>query len=161
MNATKGEAIINSFIAEYVPYVEQDSLFRKGVIISSETGTALAYALTTVQERGRLFIAGSVEVYEGMIIGINNHENDIEVNPCKARHKTNVRMSHAEVTEISLKATLPLTLEFALSFINDDELIEVTPKSIRLRKKLLTDTERVWAKRKNLTAYAKQQMGIE
>ena len=161
MNATKGEAVINSFIAEYVPYTEQDALFRKGVIISSETGTALAYSLTTIQERGRLFISGSTEVYDGMIIGINNHENDIEVNPCKARHKTNVRMSHAEVTEISLKATLPLTLEFALSFINDDELIEVTPKSIRLRKKLLTDTERVWAKRKNLTAYAKQQMGIE
>ena len=161
MNATKGEAIINSFITEYVPYTQQESLFRKGVIISSETGTALAYSLTTIQERGRLFIEGATEVYEGMIIGINNHENDIEVNPCKARHKTNVRMSHAEVTEISLKARLPLTLEFALSFVNDDELIEVTPKSIRLRKKLLTDTERVWAKRKNLTAYAKQQMGIE
>ena len=93
-----------------------------------------------------------------MIIGINNAEDDILVNPCKARHKTNVRMSHAEVTIVSLRATIPLTLEYALSFIGDDELIEVTPKSIRLRKKLLTDTQRTWAKRKTLTVYAQQQM---
>lgn len=158
MNATKGEAIINSFIAEYIPYVKQPELFRKGVIVSSETGTALGYSLTTIQDRGKLFIAGSEPVYEGMVIGINNNEEDIMVNPCKARHKTNVRMSHAEVTIVSLRATIPLTLEYALSFINDDELIEVTPVSIRLRKKLLTDTQRVWAKRKNLTAYAQQQL---
>jgi GTP-binding protein len=96
-----------------------------------------------------------------MIIGINNHEDDMEVNPCKGRKKTNVRMSHAEVTEINLKSTIPLTIEFALSFINDDELIEVTPKSLRLRKKLLSQTERVWSNRKNLTAYAKQQLDKE
>ncbi|MDD3475013.1 MAG: GTP-binding protein [Candidatus Dojkabacteria bacterium] len=158
MNSTKGSALVNSYIKEYVPYTKQEELFRKGVIISMETGTALAYALTTIQERGKLFIKGSTEVYEGMIIGINNHEDDIEVNPCKSRHKTNVRMSHAEVTEINLKATIPLTIEFALSFINDDELIEVTPENIRLRKKLLTQTQRVWANRKNLTAFAKQQL---
>jgi GTP-binding protein len=159
MNVTNGTALINSYIKEYIPYEKQDDLFRKGVIISMESGTALAYALTSIQERGKLFIKGSTEVYEGMIIGINNHEEDLEVNPCKSRHKTNVRMSHAEVTEINLKSTIPLTVEFALSFINDDELIEITPKSIRLRKKLLTQTERTWANRKNLTAYAKQQLG--
>ena len=159
MNATKGEAVINSYISGYIPYVKQPPLFRKGVLISSETGMALGYSLTTIQDRGKLFISGSEQVYEGMIIGINNAEDDIIVNPCKARHKTNVRMSHAEVTIVSLRATIPLTLEYALSFINDDELIEVTPQSIRLRKKLLTDTQRVWAKRKNLTAFAQQQMG--
>ena len=158
MNATKGTALISSYIKEYVPFEKQDDLFRKGVIISMESGTALAYALTSIQERGKLFIKGSTEVYEGMIIGINNHEEDMEVNPCKGRKKTNVRMSHAEVTEINLKSTIPLTIEFALSFINDDELIEVTPKSLRLRKKLLSQTERVWSNRKNLTAYAKQQL---
>jgi GTP-binding protein len=158
MNSTKGTALINSYIKKYIPYEKQENLFRKGVIISMESGTALAYALTTIQERGKLFIKGSTEVYEGMIIGINNHEEDLEVNPCKSRHKTNVRMSHAEVTEINLKSTIPLTIEFALSFINDDELIEVTPKNLRLRKKLLTQTERIWANRKNLTAYAKQQL---
>jgi GTP-binding protein len=112
----------------------------------------------SIQERGKLFITGSTEVYEGMIIGINNHENDLEVNPCKSRKKTNVRMSHAEVTEISLKSPMLLTTEFALSFIKSDELIEVTPKNIRLRKKLLTSTQRVWAKRKNLTEYAKTHL---
>lgn len=161
MNSTKGSALVSSFIKDYIPYKKGDNLFRKGVIISTETGTALAYALTTVQERGKLFIDGSTNVYEGMIIGINNHESDLEVNPCKARKKTNVRMSHAEVTEINLKSTLALTVEFALAFINDDELLEVTPESIRLRKKLLTATERTWANRKNLTAYAKSQMGVD
>jgi len=158
MTATKGTAIINSAIVEYVPHEKSDELFRKGVIISSETGTALAYSLMSVQERGRLFIEGSTEVYEGMIIGVTNTEEEIEVNPCKARHKTNVRMSHAQVTEIALKTPILLTIEYALSFIKDDELIEVTPKNIRLRKKLLKSTERVWAKRKNLTFYAQQQL---
>jgi GTP-binding protein len=105
-----------------VPYIKQPPLFRKGVLISSETGLALGYSLTTLQDRGKLFIGASEEVYEGMIIGINNTEEDIVVNPCKARHKTNVRMSHAEVTTVSLRATIPLTLEYALSFFNDDEL---------------------------------------
>jgi len=161
MNSTKGTALLSSYIKDYVPFKKHKELFRKGVILSTETGTALAYALTSIQERGRLFIKGSTEVYEGMIIGINNHEQDLDVNPCKSRKKTNVRMAQAEVTEISLKATMPLTVEFALSFINDDELIEVTPKSIRLRKKLLTATQRTWANRKNLTAFAKQEMGID
>lgn len=161
MNATKGTAVVNSYIIDYVPFTRDEGLFRKGVIISSETGTTLGYSLTTIQDRGQLFVGPSEDVYTGMILGINNHENDLDVNPCKARHKTNVRMLRSEMTDINLKPTIPLTIEFALSFINDDELIEVTPKSIRLRKKLLTDTERTWAKRKNLTAYAKQQMGIE
>lgn len=158
MTATKGTAIINSAVLEYVPHEKGDDIFRKGVIISSETGTALAYALMSVQERGRLFISGSTDVYEGMIIGITSTMEDIEVNPCKERHKTNVRMAHSQVTEIALKTPIQLTIEYALSFIKDDELIEVTPKHIRLRKKLLKSTERVWAKRKNLTFYAKQQL---
>ena len=161
MNSTKGSALVNSYIVDYVPYTKQDELFRKGVIVSSATGTSLGYALTTIQERGKLFVGPSKKVYEGMILGINNHEQDLEVNPCKARKKTNVRMSHAEVTEISLKSTIPLTIEFGLSFINDDELMEITPENIRLRKKLLTATERTWASRKNLTAYAKEQLGVE
>lgn len=158
MNATKGTAIINSFVSDYIPYEKHDPLFRKGVIISAETGTTLAYSLTTIQERGQLFVGPSEEVYEGMILGINNHEQDLEVNPCKARQKTNVRMLRSELTEISLKTPIQLTIEYALSFINDDELIEITPKNIRIRKKLLTNTQRTWAKRSNLTEYAKQQM---
>ncbi|MDY0097376.1 MAG: GTP-binding protein [Candidatus Dojkabacteria bacterium] len=161
MNATKGTAVSNSFVTDYVPYIKQPPLFRKGVIISQETGTTLGFSLTTIQDRGNLFVEPSVQVYEGMIIGINNHEQDLIVNPCKARHKTNVRMLRSELTLVNLKPTIPLTIEYALSFINEDELIEITPKNIRLRKKLLSETERTWAKRKNLTAYAKQQMGVE
>jgi len=161
MNATKGTVVMSSFVSEYIPYIKHEELFRKGVLISSIEGTTLGYALTTIQERGKMFVGPSVDVYEGMIVGMNNDEGDIVVNPCKERHKTNVRMSHAEVTEIYIKAVLPVTIEFALSFIQDDELIEVTPKNIRLRKKLLTETERNWSKRKNLTAYAKQQLGIK
>ncbi len=161
MNATKGTAISSSFVIDYVPYVKQPPLFRKGVIISQETGTTLGFSLTTIQDRGNLFVEPSEQVYEGMIIGINNHEQDLIVNPCKARHKTNVRMLRSELTLVNLKPTIPLTIEYALAFINEDELIEVTPKNLRLRKKLLSETERTWAKRKNLTAYAKQQMGVE
>lgn len=158
MTATKGTAIINSAIVDYIPFEKDEELFRKGAIISSETGTAMAYALMFVQERGRLFIGGATEVYEGMIIGINNTEDDLEVNPCKERHKTNVRMSHAQVTEIALKTPIALTIEYALSFIKEDELIEITPKHIRLRKKLLKSTERIWSRRQNLNFYAKQQL---
>ncbi len=158
MNATKGTALISSYVSEYIPYEKHEPLFRKGVIISAETGTTLAYSLTTLQDRGQLFVGPSQEVYQGMILGINNHEQDLDVNPCKARQKTNVRMLRSELTEISLKTPIQLTIEYALSFINEDELIEITPKNIRLRKKLLTDVQRTWAKRSNLTAYAKQQM---
>ncbi len=161
MNATKGTAVTNNFVTDYVPYTQQPPLFRKGVIISQDTGTTLGFSLTTIQDRGQLFVGPSEDVYEGMIIGINNHEQDLVVNPCKARHKTNVRMLRSELTLVNLKTTIPLTIEYALSFINDEELIEITPKNIRLRKKLLSETERTWSKRKNLTAYAKQQMGIE
>ncbi len=158
MNVTKGTAVTSSYIVDYVPYKKEEDLHRKGVIVSSETGTALPYSLMSIQERGKLFIKGSTQVYEGMILGIHNHENDLEVNPCKTRKKTNVRMSHAEVTEIDLKTPLIMTTEIALSFINNDELIEVTPENIRLRKKLLTSTQRVWAKRKSLTEYAKTHL---
>lgn len=161
MNATKGTAVVNSFVIDYIPYTQSQPLFRKGVIISQDSGTTLGFSLTTIQDRGSLFVGPSESVYEGMIIGINNHEQDLVVNPCKARHKTNVRMLRSELTLVNLKPTVALTIEYALSFINDDELIEFTPKSIRLRKKLLTETERNWSKRKNLTAYAKQQLGVE
>jgi GTP-binding protein len=161
VNATKGTAIINSFVTDYMLYRKHEPMFRKGVIVSQETGTTLGFSLTTIQERGQLFVGSSEQVYEGMIIGTNNHEQDLIVNPCKSRHKSNVRLLRSELTMVNLKSTIPLTIEYALSFINEEELIEVTPKNIRLRKKLLTETERSWSKRKNLTAYAQKQMGIK
>jgi len=158
---TKGNLIINNYLIGYVPYTEQSELFRKGVLISSETGTAMGYALNTIQERGELFIEASTQVYEGMLIGINKYEQDMEVNPAKARHKSGVRVKHDEITQTALKPIIPVSLEFALNFIAKDEMLEVTPKNLRLRKIYLTKTQREWAKRKNLTDFAKKQMGMQ
>lgn len=160
LTATKGNAVVNNFLLEYVPYTKQPEIFRKGVLISSEKGTAMGYALNTIQERGDLFIEPGKELYEGMIIGIHKYENDLEVNPTKERHKSGVRIKHDEITQTVLKAVKPLTLEFALLFLAKDEILEITPKNLRLRKQYLTKTERDWSKRTNLTDYAKQQMGI-
>ncbi len=160
LTSTKGNVVLNSYIKEYVPSVNQDELFRKGVIIASESGTAMGYSLNTAQERGDLFVTASTEVYEGMIVGINKYEQDLEINVTKARAKSGVRIKHDEITQTALKPVIQLTLEFALVFLAKDEILEITPKNLRLRKAYLTKNERVWAKRDNLTAYAKQQMGI-
>ena len=160
LNLTKGKAVLNHFLLEYVKFQDYPPLHRNGVLVASEPGIALAYALNMTQERGQLFIKPGQEVYEGMIVGINKYENDIDVNTNKMRKETNVRMSHAQVTEISLKAPIKLTLEYALVFIQADEMLEVTPKNIRLRKIFLTHTQREWAKRKNLSSLAKKGMGI-
>lgn len=161
LTATKGNAILNNFLLDYVPLTDQPELFRKGVLISSEAGVAMGYSLNTIQERGDLFIGPGEEVYEGMIIGINKYEQELEVNPCKARQKSGVRMKHDEITQTQLRPLIPLTLEFALGFLAKDEILEVTPNHLRLRKQYLTKTERDWSKRANLTDYAKQQLGIK
>lgn len=161
LTATKGNAILNSYILEYVPVVRQDELFRRGVLVSMESGTAMGYSLNTIQERGDLFIGPSETVYEGMIVGINKYEQDMEVNVSKARVKSGVRIKHDEITQTSLKTVIPLTLEFALVFLAKDEILEITPQNLRLRKMYLTKNERVWAKRNSLTAYAKAKMGTK
>ncbi len=160
LTATKGNAVMNNFLTGYVPYTKQPEMFRKGVLMSSEAGVAMGYSLNTIQERGELLIEPGTQVYEGMIIGINKFDNDLEVNCTKERQKSAVRMKHDEITQTSLKSIKPVTLEFALLFLAKDEILEVTPKSLRLRKQFLTKTERDWSKRKNLTDFAKQQMGI-
>lgn len=161
LTATKGTSVINSFLFDYVPYNKEDITKRNGVLISGNNGVAMGYSLNTIQERGDLFIHPSTELYEGMIIGISKYETDLEVNAIKARHQSAVRMKHDEITQTALKAVIPLTLEYALVFLAKDEMLEVTPKSLRLRKVFLTATQREWAKRKNLTVFAKQQMGIK
>lgn len=144
---TKNQAIMSSFITEYVPFTKEEDIFRNGVLISMATGVAMGYSLNTIQERGELFIEGSEQVYEGMIIGINKYEQDLEVNPTKERQKSGVRVKHDEITQTTLRPPKKLTLEFALVFLNKDELLEVTPKNLRLRKELLTKTERDKARR--------------
>jgi GTP-binding protein len=112
-----------------------------GVLVSMTPGKVLGYALFSLQERGRLFLPPNVDVYEGQIVGIHSRENDLVVNPTKAKQLTNVRASGTD-DAIVLVPPIRHSLEQALEFIEDDELVEVTPNHIRLRKKLLTETER-------------------
>ncbi len=161
LNLTKGKAVLNNFLIKYVEFEDYPPLHRNGVLVASERGVALNYSLNMLQERGQLFISPGDEVYEGMIIGVNKYDNDMDVNTNKDRKATNVRMSHAQVTEISLKSTINLTLEYALVFLQSDEMLEVTPNHLRLRKVFLTQTQRQWSKRKNLSSLAQKEMGIK
>ena len=119
---------------------------RNGVLISQDDGAAVAYALWKLQERGRMFVSHNDPVYEGMIIGIHSRENDLIVNPIKGKQLTNVRASGTDEA-VRLVTPIELTLEYAVEFIDDDELVEITPKSIRLRKRYLKEHERKKASR--------------
>ena len=119
---------------------------QNGTLIANCSGKALAFALFNLQERGKLFIGHGTEVYEGMIVGIHARDNDLTVNPCKAKQLSNVRASGKDES-IILTPPIKLTLEYALEFIEDDELVEITPLSIRLRKKYLTESDRKRASR--------------
>lgn len=149
ITSTKGNVVMSNFVIDYVPYSQQKELFRNGVLIASEGGKSTGYALNMVQERGDLFVDPGVEIYEGMIVGINKYQNDLTVNVCKERHKSAVRMNHSEITLTRLKPIIPMTLDFALSFISSDELLEVTPMNLRLRKILLYNDDRIKANRKD------------
>ncbi|MFD1383327.1 translational GTPase TypA [Rhodanobacter aciditrophus] len=147
LTLTSGSGIMTSVFDHYGPVKEGDMSGRQnGVLISMVKGKTLSYGLFNLQERGRLFKGHGEEVYEGQIIGIHSRSNDLTVNPTKAKQLTNVRASG---TDEALTLTPPIrhTLEQALEFIEDDELVEVTPESIRLRKKLLTENERKRASR--------------
>ncbi|MFS8130771.1 MAG: GTP-binding protein [Candidatus Dojkabacteria bacterium] len=159
LTQTKGNLVMNNFIIDNVPYTHQDEIYRRGVLVSTDPGVAMGYSLNTIQERGELFTEPGTPVYQGMIIGMNKFDADLDVNPVKERQKSAVRMKHDEITQTTLKSIKALTLEFALVFMRDDELLEVTPKSLRLRKLYLTKNERSWSKRSNLTDIAKKSMG--
>lgn len=138
---TRGTAVMTHTFHEYAPYKGEIPSRKNGVLMAMEHGETTAYSLDALQPRGSLFIGAGVEVYGGMIIGQHNKDNDLDVNPCKGKKLTNVRASG---TDDAIKLTPPrlLTLEQALEFIADDELVEVTPNSIRLRKKELDPTRR-------------------
>ena len=147
MTLTSGSGILTNIFDHYGPIqTALTSTRHNGVLVSMVAGKALGYALFTLQERGRLFIGPQTEVYEGMVIGLHSRDNDLVVNPTKAKQLTNVRASG---TDEAIVLTPPVrhTLEQALEFIEDDELVEVTPVSIRLRKKLLTENERKRSKK--------------
>jgi GTP-binding protein len=147
MTATSGSGLIYHSFDKYGPAMKGALAQRhNGVLISNGTGKALGYALFNFQERGRLFIGHAVEVYEGMVIGIHSRDNDLTVNPLKGKQLTNVRASGTD-ENIVLSPPIKMTLEQSLEFIDDDELVEVTPNHIRIRKKYLTENERKRASR--------------
>ncbi len=138
---TKGRGIMNHSFCEYRPFAGPINKIRNGVIIAFETGTSTAYAIMNALDRGQYFIHPGIKVYEGMVVGENNKPQDLEVNVCKAKKLTNMRSAGAEVLE-GLPPPIEMSLEEALEYINNDELVEVTPKSIRLRKAILDPNKR-------------------
>ncbi|MEQ8405140.1 MAG: translational GTPase TypA [Oceanicaulis sp.] len=147
LTLTQGSGLMFHAFDHYAPRAAGEVGQRpKGAIISMDTGKALAFALWNIQERGKLFIGHAAEVYEGMVIGINARDDDMIVNPLKGKKLTNMRASGTDEAVV-LTPPIRLTLEFALEFINDDELVEVTPQTIRVRKKLLLEHERKKASR--------------
>jgi GTP-binding protein len=144
LTATRGEGIMNTIFLGYEAWRKAIVSTRSGVLVASEQGIAVTYGLNNAQGRGLTFIEPGTLVYEGMIVGMNSRPRDIAINVCKEKKKTNVRSS---TSDISIKLTPPvkLSLEQAIDFINKDELVEVTPENIRLRKKLLTQAQRLRA----------------
>ena len=138
---TKGEGTMNSIFDCYEPYKGEIQARTRGVLVAFEKGTSVTYGLYNAQERGELFIGPGVEVYEGMIVGINSRNEDISINVCKEKHLTNTRASGSDEA-LRLVPPIQLSLEKAIEFIQDDELVEVTPKNIRLRKKILDSKTR-------------------
>jgi GTP-binding protein len=141
VNITKGHGIASHLFKKYDSHKGNIPSRSKGVLVSMESGISMAYALESIQERGRLFIGPQQEVYEGMIVGENARPGDIAVNPCKAKKLTNMR-SQGEGKGICLVPPLAMGLERSLEFIAHDEFVEATPKSLRLRKKILDATAR-------------------
>ncbi len=141
VNITKGMGILSHLFHSYGPHKGEIPSRNRGVLVAMENGLSTAYALNNVQERGRLFIGAGETVYEGMIVGENSRPDDIIVNPCKAKHLTNMR-SQGDGKGITIEAPLRLSLERSLEYIAEDEFVEITPKSLRLRKKVLEATAR-------------------
>ncbi|SHH35084.1 GTP-binding protein [Thermosyntropha lipolytica DSM 11003] len=141
LTETRGNGIMNHVFETYAPFKGEIPSRTRGALVASETGTAVAYGLYNAQERGDLFISPGTEVYEGMIVGENSRSGDITVNVCKKKHLTNTRASGSD-DALRLVPPVEMSLEKCLEFINDDELLEVTPKSLRLRKTILDKTTR-------------------
>jgi len=146
MTMTRGTGLMSHVFDEYAPMRPEIAARRNGVLISAEQGEAVAYALWKLQERGRMFVSPGDRLYEGMVIGIHTRDNDLVVNPIKGKQLTNVRASGTDEA-VTLTPPIQLTLESAIEFIADDELVEITPKTIRVRKRFLQEHERKKASR--------------
>ena len=146
---TKGVGTMNSVFDRYEEYKGEISARTRGVLVAFEAGTSITYGLYNAQERGELLIGAGVEVYEGMIVGINSRNEDIAINVCKEKHLTNTRASGSD-DALRLVPPLQMSLEKAIEFIEEDELVEVTPLNIRLRKKILDSKTREREARRNM-----------
>lgn len=146
LTLSKGTAIMHSLFLRFAPYTGELPRIRNGVLIASEAGKAVTFGLNVAQGRGITFIAPGTEVYEGMVIGLNTREDDMEINVCKEKKQTNVRSSNADIA-VQLTPPTIMSLEQLLDFLEDDELLEITPKNLRVRKKLLKNGERAKARK--------------
>ena len=151
LNVTRGTGIINHVFDDYGPMKPEMPERRNGVLVSAEEGEAVAYALFKLEPRGRMFVSPGDPVYEGMVVGIHTRDNDLVVNPVREKKLTNVRAAGKDENVI-LTPPIQLTLESAVEFIADDELVEITPKSIRIRKRFLTEHQRRRASRVEMAA---------
>ena len=145
---TRGTGMISSYLSGYEDYRGDFPSRQTGSLVSDRQGTAVPYALFNLEPRGELFVRPGEPVYEGMIVGRHNRDNDLDVNPCRTKKLTNMRAAGKDDAVI-LSPILPMTLERAIQFIRDDELVEVTPRSIRLRKMVLAADRRKVAARRN------------
>lgn len=143
---TKGEGTMNHIFDSYEPFKGEIQARVRGTIVAFENGKSVTYGLYNAQDKGELFIGPGVDVYEGMIVGLNSRGEDLSINVCKEKHLTNTRASGSD-DALRLVPPIQMSLEKAIEFIQDDELVEVTPKSIRLRKKILDSKERERAAR--------------
>ena len=141
MTMTRGVGLMSHVFDDYGPVKADMPGRHNGVLVSQEQGEAVAYALWNLEDRGRMFVSPGDKIYEGMVIGIHSRDNDLVVNPLKGKKLTNVRASGTDEA-VRLTTPVKLTLESAVEFIDDDELVEITPKSLRLRKRYLSETER-------------------
>lgn len=149
LTASKGTAIMNSLFLRFDPVSAAIPKLRNGVLVAYENGRAFTYGLNIAQQRGSTFIPPQTEVYKGMIIGLNSREDDLEINVTKEKKLTNVRASSSDIATILTPPTI-FSLEQCIDFLEKDELLEITPKSLRLRKKILDANERIKARKKNI-----------
>jgi GTP-binding protein len=153
MNLTRGNGLMSHVFDDYGPLKGDIAGRRNGVLVSQDDGEAVAFALFNLQERGRMFVAPGEKVYEGMVIGIHSRDNDLVVNPIKTKKLTNIR-SAGKDENVLLTPPVKLTLEYAVEFIADDELVEVTPRTLRIRKRFLKESERKRAERSVESSFA-------
>ena len=146
LTMTRGTGVMSHVFDDYAPIKPDIDERRNGVLVSAEAGEAVAYALWKLQERGRMFVHPGDPLYEGMVIGLHSRDNDLVVNPVKTKQLTNIRAAGKDEA-ILLTPPIQHTLESAIEFIADDELVEITPKAIRIRKRLLLEHERKRASR--------------